>query len=523
MLRQVASFQKFFKVHPFLKSLSLCFVSASLLILSFPYTDIWIFAWIALVPFLFALDGKRLGAVCFLGLVTGILFFAGTVYWFIHVTMLGMFLIILYLSLYFLFFAFFVYLFRKKSALIQLFLLPSAWVALEFARGHLLSGFGWVSAGLSQYKILPLIQIADLTGIYGVSFLVVMGNVFITHWIKARLEKGKSESLRQLFRVVLFLITITLGYGFYRLNQITPSAQINVVIVQANIPQEIKWDPSAWPGIMAKYRTLTKEAALKKPDLIIWPETAFPGFIWEAPELFADLKDFVASLKIPLLLGIVNQREEEYFNSAIFISADGDVVAQYDKLHLVPFGEYIPLRNVFPFLSSVAPIGDFTPGKKYTLFPAPISRGLVQLKNAVFSVLICFEDTVPAISRQFVKRGSNLLVNLTNDAWFQDTKAPFLHMQAAVFRAVENRKYLIRATNTGVSCFINQNGKIIKAVEDENHRRTYVEGFAASPVVLSRGNTFYSNFGDVFTYLCFGGILMGMIMGNLNRKSGRSK
>ncbi len=511
MLRTITAIDKFFSRRPFVKSLTLCLLSAGLLVLAFPRADFWFLAWFGLVPLLMALDHKRIGTVFFLGFLTGMVFYAGTIYWFIHVTLLGMILLILYLAVYFALFAIGYYYFQKSSLTIQLFLLPAIWVCLEFLKGHVFTGFGWASLGQAQYRLLPLVQMADVTGMFGVSYLVVIVNVFFK-----QLADGCFIKKRITFQPVLLqakiltaIFVIVLGYGFYRLQEKTSEVRMTAAVIQVNVAQEMKWEPDAWPSIMKKYLMLTRQAALEKPDLIIWPESAFPGFIWESPELFEALKEFVAKMQIPLLLGVVMQVDETYYNSALLISKEGEVVAQHNKIHLVPFGEYIPFRKVFPFLSTIVPIGDFTPGDTYTLFPSFPQYGFAPRQTA-YSVLICFEDTVPEISREFVKHGANLLINLTNDAWFQDTKAPFLHMQAAVFRAIENRKTLIRSTNTGVSCAIDRYGRVLKAVQDHHGRKTYVSGFAKTEIGLNRDWTFYTKYGDVFTYLCFGGILVAV-------------
>jgi apolipoprotein N-acyltransferase len=183
---------------------------------------------------------------------------------------------------------------------------------------------------------------------------------------------------------------------------------------------------------------------------------------------------------------------------------------QYDKIHLVPFGEYVPLRGLFPFLSDLVPIGDFTPGKEYTLFSIDFKEGTGSLKQGLFGVLICFEDTLSYISRRFTQEGAQFLVNITNDAWFLDTPAPFMHLQASVFRAIENRRSLIRSANTGVSSFVDPSGRIYRYLQDTHGKKTFVEGYAREEVLLSQEKTFYTKFGDVFAYLCFGCILWGI-------------
>ena len=194
-----------------------------------------------------------------------------------------------------------------------------------------------------------------------------------------------------------------------------------------------------------------------------------------------------------------------YYNTAILLSKDGEVLQQYKKIHLVPFGEYIPLRPLFPFLEHIVPIADFTAGGEYAVFDFPQKEGAKTRGNGrSFSVLICFEDTIAGIARQFVRRGAGLLVNMTNDAWFKDTKAPFMHAQASVFRSVENRRPLVRAANTGVSCSIDASGRMVQAVADERGKKTYVSGYAIMKVRFGRQETFYTRYGDVFVLACAG-------------------
>jgi len=497
-----------------LKKIYLCLVAAVLLIASFPRLELSALAWICFIPFFWALDGQRPRDAFFLGYLSGIVFFAGTLYWFIHVTFPGAILLVLYLAVYLALFAFIYVLWAPKRLIHKIFLLPAAWVILEFIRGHLMTGFGWVSLAHSQYKNLGLIQMADVTGMYGVSFLIMMMNVFLKELFN--FKENDSPERRKEFKIsAIIVFCFLLGsqvYGFVHLREVERPPKIKVAVIQANIPQSMKWNPAFHNSIMERQAILTREAAKEKPDLVIWPETAFPGYIWETPELFEELKKFVVEMRIPLLLGLVVRDGEDYFNSAMLISARGEVLQRYDKLHLVPFGEYIPLRTILPFLSGIVPIGDFTAGKKYTLFPAsPPIGDRDRVPTQFLNTLICFEDTVPELSRGFAREGSNLFVNVTNDAWFLDTNAPFLHLQVSVFRTIENRRGLIRAANTGVSCFINRFGEVTRYVQDRRQRKTYVPGYAVEEISLNSEQTFYTKYGDIFTYLCFGVILGGMI------------
>ncbi len=500
------------------KDFFLCVFSSILLVLAFPKTEISALAWVGLIPLMTALDGKERGRAFFLSYLCGVVFFAGVLYWFVHVTALGAVLLTLYLALYFALFGAGYSFFSRLEATQKLFLLPSVWTVLEFIRAHFLTGFGWASLGHSQYKNLPIIQMAYVTGMFGVSFLVVMVNVFLKETLPLVLLKGRGDRKEvvssALMTAVVFLSVA--GYGVFRLKaegrKNAGLEKVSIAVVQANILQERKWHEPAWPDIMEEYIALTQEAAQRSPDLIIWPETSYPGILWEEKELFESLQDFVRRMNTPLLVGAVTREGEDYYNSALLLSKEGEVIGQYRKVHLVPFGEYIPMRSLFPFLSQIVPIADFTAGTEYTILPFFV-RGEGQDKQVpgAFSVLICFEDSVPGLSRRMAQRGAQLLVNITNDAWFGDTKAPFMHLQSAVFRSIENRRGLVRAANTGVSCFIDAFGRIVGAVQDNRYKMTYVRGFAVADVRFSRQETFYTKFGDIFTIGCLGCIL-GMII-----------
>lgn len=482
-----------------LLSLFLCFLSSVLLILAFPKTDFWPLAAIGLVPLLLTLDHKNYFQSFALAYGTGVLFFAGTLYWFIHVTFLGAALLILYLSLYFGFWGLGVCYISSRNILNKIFFLPSWWVVLEYIRGHFLTGFDWASLGYSQYKNLIFIQIADMTGVFGVSFLIVMVNLVTKDLIQ---ERVLSAPLKKSLGIAAGLIVLTLAYGGDKYTGIaieSDTPRLKVAVIQGNIPQEEKWVKVYWPGIMKKHLALSREALSKSPDLIIWPETSLPGNLWEDKIFLSQLQPFVKEIKIPLLAGTVINDGGQYFNSALLLSSDGELAGRYDKVHLVPFGEYIPLRRYFPFLSNIVPIGDFTPGKEYTLFPFKEKDALT---TNYFSVLICFEDTIADLARRQTQEGSQLFINITNDAWFQDTKAPFMHLQNAVFRAVENRRSLVRSANTGFSGFIDARGKVADYVNSP-HKATYVAGYALADVYWRKEKTFYTRYGDIFVLLSF--------------------
>ncbi len=493
-------------------------LSAIFLILSFPDFNFEFLAWIGFVPLFFALEGKSPLRAFFISYLTGVLFFLGTIYWLIHVTLPGMIMVVLYLALYFGLFGVFCSYCLRPSSLVSrpskpyflLGVIPASWTALELIRSHFLTGFGWDLLGYSQSFTLPIIQIADFAGAYGVSFIIVMVNVAIFITIK---EFRRKEYHLTSLMIAVLVVFAALYYGTLRVRNIFTGEKLRVAVIQGNIPQLKKWDPSFKEAILSKYERLTKEAASFSPELVIWPETSVPGFLESEPELLGRMSGLAVDIKTPMLVGAPREdpnNKDAYYNSAALINEEGRVIGRYDKIHLVPFGEYVPLRQVFSFVENFAPspIGDFSAGSYYTVFDLLIKRSgrdkdraWHMIKKARFSALICFEDIFPDLARKFVGEGANFLVNITNDAWFGKTCAGFQHAQSSIFRAVENRVNVIRAANTGVSCFINQQGRITGKVESGNNA-IFVDGFKIGEIILTKTRTFYTVYGDVFAYLC---------------------
>jgi apolipoprotein N-acyltransferase len=518
--------------------------SAVLLILSFPGFNFYALAWFGLVPLFFAIEDLKLSRAFLVSYLAGVLFFLGTIWWLIHVTLPGMFVVVLYLALYFGSFGIFCSFFLRTSAERSgaspkgtihdsrftknysfLLFAPAAWVTLEYARTHLLTGFGWNLLVHSQSANLPFIQIADITGAHGVSFLIVLVNAAIFIAIRKN-RKNRDRHLFSVendarkigvcpyFLVVIFLLFVTAGYGIYRLNNIFTGDSLRVSVVQGNIPQNHKWDASFREEIIATYESLTRQAAKDSPDLIVWPETSVPGFLESEQDLFGRVKTLVREVKTPLLVGTVREKQGRdsvtYYNSAYLFSKDGAVTDRYDKIHLVPFGEYIPFKNALKFVEKFAPvpIGDCAAGKEYKVFSFVIERSSggkdyrwKLVKKVKFSALICFEDIFPEIASKFVKNGALFLINITNDAWYKKSAAAYQHAQSSIFRAVENRVNVVRSANTGLSCFIDQKGRVT-AVVSEGGKELFVKGFKAHDIILTRTKTFYASYGDVFAYVC---------------------
>jgi len=378
--------------------------------------------------------------------------------------------------------------------------LPALWVALEVVRDRLLTGFGWMTLGYSQHRFLTVIQIADVTGVFGVSFLIVAVNVFLSEVCRIpRLAPVVRRRLMAAGGVVAVVMASVLGYGMIRMKQFAgpPGPGINVALIQPNVSQQRKWMASQRPLIVAEMLELTRQAARHNPDMIIWPETSYPAQIGRDPGEEERITDAVRQAGIPLLFGAITHHEGRYHNSAILLGADGREQQRYDKIHLVPFGEFLPLRRALPWLAMLVPIADFSPGKEATVFPVPDDGA------RKFGVVICFEDTVSRVVRRFVRAGAGLLVNMTNDAWFLDSAEPWMHLQAAVLRAVENRRTLIRAANTGVSCVIAPDGRVTAMLENAAGKKTFVAGWTTARAAWQDTTTFYTRRGDLFGFLCF--------------------
>lgn len=485
------------------RGIFLAIVSGILLSLPFSYGNLWILAWVGFVPLFFALENRPQAQSFLLFYISGIIFWVATAYWLVHVTLPGAIVLVLYLALYFGLFGLVIRPCTRRYGLFTLIFIPAAWVVLEYVRGHLFSGFPWALLGYSQYLNLPAIQIADITGAWGVSFLVVFVNAAIVEIIWAK-KTGHSLRLRSVSIILALILTLVLSYGFYKLDPRPTSdipRKLRVSVIQGNIPQKFKWDPAYNGFIMGRYITLSAQAAQDLPDLIVWPEAAFPVIPEEEPSYYKRAQDFTASFGIPLLLGAVTQRQGFYYNSALLVRGRQEPSIIYDKVHLVPFGEYIPLKNALPFLSTIVPIGDITKGDEPMVFSIRPPRLGQPVK---FSVLICFEDIFPGLSRAFARRGAEFLVNITNDAWYKVSSAPYQHLQASVLRCVENRLYLARSANTGISCFIAPTGRVISVVGDEDSgREIFVTGYKTQEIDIAKsGFSFYCLFGDWFVLLC---------------------
>ncbi|MBI4713156.1 MAG: apolipoprotein N-acyltransferase [Planctomycetes bacterium] len=442
------------------------YLSALLIYLSYPPADLGFLAWVAYVPlFIYVIDlASRQDKVRLSFLHTflaGFLFFIIGAFWIRHVSYLGIFVIAFILAFYWLVFAVIIrYAFRLRPALI---LLPMLWVVLEYVRSFLFTGFPWFFAGHSQYKWLTLIQITDITGVYGLSFLVLFINLTITAII-----------LKRRYKILLIssigVICVICGYGYIRLGSVQTTDGPSIGIVQGNIEQSLKINPNDPYEIYRKHIDLTADLIKNnsnKTDMIIWAETMFPYYIrTDYPVSMELLTGTAAACRTPMLIGAVsatfNKPDADIplntANSAYYIGPTGQILGRYDKAHLVPMGEYIPLRNIFPWIEDI--ILSFTrlpyaaeivPGANFEPFT---------LGNHRFGVLICYESIFPELSRAFVRNGADFIVNVSNDGWFKDSSELEQILAISAFRAVETKRAFVRATNTGISAVISPTGRL---------------------------------------------------------------
>jgi apolipoprotein N-acyltransferase len=450
---------------------------------AFPPFESWQLAWVGLVPLLLALlttpavsarEGFRLG------------FLAGLVFWLVSLSWMlrllktspapalllvaGWLLLAAYCAFYLAAFAMSTAWLAGRlgtdaawKTLLLTLIIPVLWAGGEVIRSLALTGFPWNLLAISQFRNLALIQCAEWVGVPGVSALLALMNAGIAFTVARYLPLGVSRSYRPHLELFLALMTVALcvRHGFGQVRRHEPAGgEFALAAVQPAIPQVQKWTQAEIDRIHSTLRRLTEQALETRPDLIVWPETATPLCVTEEGES----RDLVLDLcrqGAPLLVGSMDVQEAGAellcYNSSFLFGAHGTLVNRYDKQHLVPFGEYIPLSSWIPPLARLAPMGwNCSPGRTATVFEAgtPPRR---------FACLICFEDSIAALSRAAVRAGARLLINQTNDAWFDRSAGPAQHLAHCVFRCVENRVPAVRVANTGISCLITPSGRILDA------------------------------------------------------------
>jgi apolipoprotein N-acyltransferase len=483
---------------------ALAAASGVLLALSFPRFGYPLFAWIALAPLLVALTQQiSLPRAFALGILTGAIYFGGTLYWMsgvmarygeLHaaVAILINAVFVAYVSL---FPALFAVVMRRLTVVLGAAALPAApfvWVATELGRTHLFTGFPWVLLGYSQTTALPVAQSASIIGVFGVSAIVVSVNAAIAGIVCARALRPAAIVFAGVLLVAVW------GNARERAGVLTRQGEpLRVGLVQANVLAEEREAPGQGPEILRRQLAMAHETTTRGAALVILPESALSPYAFEEfPGVAESLRETARQAGVPILFGSDQyewrgtgrtRQVERSFNSAFMLRADGTTGAVYRKMHLVPWGEYVPLKNWLTFVGPlVQAIGrGFDEGDEATLLPVGPHR---------VSTAICYEIIYPDLVRRFVREGSELLTTITNDSWFGPTSAPYQHFEQASMRAIEEGRYLVRAANTGVSGIVDPYGRVLERTA------IYQPAVVVGDVRLLTSSTVYSRTGDVFAY-----------------------
>jgi len=547
------------------KDLGLLSLGAILYTLAFPPFNWTWAAWFALTPLFLVLHDRTPRAAFLAGFLFGMLWCIGIGYW-VYFTVTGSFSLAFPLNLLFILanYAFFAglptgivtvlsaLLLQRGTPWLRALGIPALWVSGEFLRANSWFGVSWGILGYTQHQHLTLIQIADVTSVYGVSFLLALGSYAAAEVIRGvglqgtgyrlqgnRKSKVKNEkdgetsssspsslkpqasSLRKsdtghrtpdtgrfldsAFRIphsafvalglLAIVLAATLGYGTLRLQQyaLPPDVPpVRVALVQGNIPTEQRWQPAYYASTLLKYASVTTQGITgTSPDLVVWPEFAVNFYLDKEQLLALQLGQFAQMAGAALLVGAPRMEETDthtqYYNSAYLFSATGELAGIYDKMRLVPFAEYRPFT--LPSVVDHRPEApaEFTAGTQATVFALP---------KSTIGITICYESAFPYFSRQLALNGAHLLVNISNDTWLGEVAAAVeQHFAMTVFRAVENKRYLVRTATAGISSFIDPLGHPYQW-------STAPEGVIRGEVFPLQEQTFYTRYGDWFAALC---------------------
>lgn len=484
-------------------------------------------AWVALAPLLVAVArgcgraeapaGKRPVRRAFLlGLASGLVYFAGALYWLVDVMVIygGLSqpvalavaaLLVTYLAMYPALFALIVGATTRRFGFWALALAPAAWVATELGRETLLSGFPWALLGTSQATLLPIAQLASVAGVYGVSALVALGGAALAMAVTGR---GRRRVLAPASAVILILIVAAWGRARIASEELTgQGTPVRVGIVQGNFSQDIKWEASLVPVILDRYLRLSAETIDRGAQLVVWPESSVPFYFLGDPARAEPIRRLARAGGAHMLLG-----SDEYelgdgpaggpavvrtYNSALMLRPDGELGGVYRKMHLVPFGEYVPLKRLLFFVAPlVQAVSDFSAGDR----PA-----LLQVGDHRASAAICYEVIYPGLIRRFVRDGSELLTTITNDAWFGRSSAAYQHFEQASLRAIEQGRYLVRAANTGISGVVDPYGRVL------DRTRLFETSTVVREVRFLQVRTVYNRIGDAVAYLCLAMTVLALL------------
>lgn len=471
-----------------MNGLILSLISGLLTGLSFNLSSFSLLIWFSLAPFIYVLSRTSVRSGILSGIIFTLSFYGLTLFWITNVTKLGLILLLFYISLYAVIFVLLGrYLWRKRLRVITL---PCLWIILEFLRENVWCGFGWANLGYSQYRHLYLIQIADLAGVKLLSFLIVMVNVFILQVFLTLKKKGlEPRGVKSIFKetAAIFLVfIICFWYSARRLDGLKASGFHKISVVQPNVPQSIKWEDFPRFKIISRLNDLA--AMAEKDSLVIFPEASWPLVVDE--DNYSELEQFIRGLNRDVIIGAVTDRKGRFYNEALQFDKQAELIDTYQKIKLVPFGEYVPLRQFLTFISVFNSIGDTSRGHRPVRFV---------YKDSKFSALICFEDIFPRYVRE-LSRGNDFLLNITNDAWFKGEPQAGQHFGIMILRAVENRISIVRSANSGISGWVSFKGEIEKF--KSNDKEVFFAGVKDFRIALNRERSFYNRYGDFFPFIC---------------------
>jgi apolipoprotein N-acyltransferase len=408
--------------------------------------------------------------------------------------------------------------------LIVALLAAAAWVAVEYLRGTLFTGFGWNTLGVSLRNSIPLIQVAAFTGVSGLTFLCALGSAIAAitvERLRREIRSGKPRPHLDFF-AVLFLVVFLFSYGVKKIMAPPgPSTQLRVAGLQGNVPVYDYWNEQCEGAIMERYIRLSRTALAGDPDLIVWPEAATPRPLLLDEIIFSQVKQVTEFSRADFLIGSIHYEREPRgdYNSAILLTDHAANSQIYSKVHLVPFGEFVPFRKSFPLLAWIV-------GKRVPYdFDSGITPPLLQLatKPVNLGPLICFEDTLGDLARHSAGLGAQLLVTLTNDGWFEHSIATRQHLANSQLRTVETGLPMLRVADTGVTCVVDPMGRVAHELHGPDGN-TFIEGILQTTisVPLNRSPTFYTRHGNLFAHACLGvtaAVAVLFLLGTLRRRS----
>ena len=442
----------------------------------------------------------------FLGLATGGACFAGTLYWLVEtmttfgglavpVAVLAAALLVAYLALFPAVFAVLVVRFVRSFGPVGLLLAPPAWVASELGRQYVWDGFPWELLGYSQVTWLPVAQLASIAGVYGLSALLAL-----TASAAAVVVVDRGRRRWVVGAGTVFLVAASVGWGAWRMSAsplTSEGAAVRVAVLQGNVEQDQKWDARLVDAISERYLAMTREALAGGATFVLWPESSTPFLFEEDPARGGEVRRLAREGQATLLVGsdqieplqgplVAGRPRRAYYNAAFLVKPDGGVGAVYRKMHLVPFGEYVPLKRLLFFVEAITGFPDFTAGADSVLLPVGPHEA---------STAICYEVIYGDLIRESVRQGSELLTTITNDAWYGRSSAAYQHWDQASMRAIENGRYLARAANTGISGFVDPYGRVLGR-SDLFEQRILIHDLR-----FLTGRTIYSRIGDLVAWL----------------------